>query len=146
MITWTPDGSSVMVSELEETSDLVRAMEAIAPIAAKHGLKIIEDGAQSIGARRKIDGVWRMPGQLGTVATLSFFPTKNLGAFGDAGAVVTADANLAQTMRMLREHGQSRKYYHDMEGYTGRLDAMASRIGNPNPSVRLENSHASHPA
>ena len=71
------------------------AMEAIAPIAAKHGLKIIEDGAQSIGARRKIDGVWRMPGQLGTVATLSFFPTKNLGGWGDGGMMLTDDDALA---------------------------------------------------
>ena len=58
----------------------------------------------------------------------SFYPGKNLGAFGDAGAAVTADASMAQTMRMLREHGQSRKYYHDMEGYTARLDAIQAAV------------------
>ena len=61
------------------------AMEEILPIAGRHGLPVIEDAAQSIGARRKIDGPWRMSGELGTVGTLSFFPTKNLGAWGDGG-------------------------------------------------------------
>ena len=74
------------------------AMEEIGPIAARHGLPVIEDGAQSIGARRKIDGTWRMSGELGTVGTLSFFPTKNLGAWGDAGLMVTQDDALGRAV------------------------------------------------
>src|SRR3954454_12392107 len=71
------------------------AMEEILPLAARHGLALIEDGAQSIGARRKGGGTWRTSGELGTVGTLSFFPTKNLGAWGDAGLMVTQDDALA---------------------------------------------------
>ena len=70
-------------------------MERILPIAARHGLAVIEDAAQSIGARRKIDGTWRMAGSLGTVGTFSFFPSKNLGGFGDGGMMVTQDDALA---------------------------------------------------
>jgi dTDP-4-amino-4,6-dideoxygalactose transaminase len=99
-------------------------MDPILEIAHKHQLTVIEDACQAHGALYK----GRPAGSLGAAGCFSFYPGKNLGAFGDAGAVVTADENLARTMRMLREHGQSQKYYHDMEGYTGRLDAIQAAV------------------
>jgi dTDP-4-amino-4,6-dideoxygalactose transaminase len=93
-------------------------------IAAKHGLAVVEDACQAHGATYK----GRPAGSMGLAGCFSFYPGKNLGAFGDAGAVVTDDEKLAQTIRMLREHGQSRKYFHDMAGYTGRLDAVQAAV------------------
>jgi dTDP-4-amino-4,6-dideoxygalactose transaminase len=104
------------------------AMEQIIPIAGQHGLPVIEDGAQSIGARRKIDGAWRMSGELGTVGTLSFFPTKNLGAWGDAGLIVTQDDALADRLRRLRLHGGSRQYFHEEVGTNSRLDSLQAAV------------------
>jgi len=104
------------------------AMEEIGAIAARHGLPVIEDGAQSIGARRKIDGTWRMSGELGTVGTLSFFPTKHLGAWGDAGLIVTQDDALAQRLGRLRLHGGSRQYLHEEVGTNSRLDSLQAAV------------------
>jgi len=104
------------------------AMEKILPIAARQGLPVIEDGAQSIGARRKIDGTWRMSGELGMVGTLSFFPTKNLGAWGDAGLMVTQDDVLAERLRRLRLHGGSRQYFHEEVGTNSRLDTLQAAV------------------
>ncbi|HUR93603.1 MAG TPA: DegT/DnrJ/EryC1/StrS family aminotransferase [Gemmatimonadales bacterium] len=104
------------------------AVEALAPIAARHGLMLIEDAAQSIGARRKIDGTWRMAGELGTVGTLSFFPSKNLGAFGDGGMMVTQDDALAERLRRLRLHGGSKQYFHDEVGFNSRLDTLHAAV------------------
>ena len=104
------------------------AMEAIAPLAARHGLAIIEDGAQSIGARRLIDGVWRSVGQLGTVATLSFFPTKNLGAWGDGGMMLTDDDVLGARLARLRLHGGAKQYHHDEVGFNSRLDSLQAAV------------------
>src|SRR5207253_2270322 len=67
---------------------------------------------------------WRQAGSMGHAAAFSFYPGKNLGALGEAGAVTTNDDGVARQCRMLREHGQSKKYYHDIEGYNGRLDAI----------------------
>jgi dTDP-4-amino-4,6-dideoxygalactose transaminase len=103
-------------------------METIGPIAAKHELALIEDGAQSIGARRKINGSWRMSGELGTVGTLSFFPTKNLGAWGDAGLIVTQDDALAERLARLRLHGGARQYHHDEVGTNSRLDTLQAAV------------------
>ena len=103
-------------------------MEAIGPIAARHGLALIEDGAQSIGARRKVDGTWRMSGELGSVGTLSFFPTKNLGAWGDAGLMVTQDDALAERLGRLRLHGGSRQYLHEEVGTNSRLDSLQAAV------------------
>lgn len=103
-------------------------MEEIGPIAARHQLPVIEDGAQSIGARRKIGGVWRMSGELGTVGTLSFFPTKNLGAWGDGGLIVTQDDALAERLRRLRLHGGSRQYLHEEVGTNSRLDTLQAAV------------------
>ena len=104
------------------------AMEEILPIAARHELPVIEDAAQSIGARRKIDGTWRMSGELGTVGTLSFFPTKNLGAWGDAGLIVTQEDGLAERLRRLRLHGGSRQYFHEEVGTNSRLDSLQAAV------------------
>lgn len=103
-------------------------MEEIGAIAARHGLPVIEDGAQSIGARRRIEGTWRMSGELGTVGTLSFFPTKNLGAWGDGGLMVTQDDALAERLRRLRLHGGSQQYFHQEVGTNSRLDTLQAAI------------------
>ena len=104
------------------------AVEALLPTAARHGVALIEDAAQSIGARRKVDGAWRMAGELGTVGTLSFFPSKNLGAFGDGGMMVTQDDALADRLRRLRLHGGSKQYFHDEVGFNSRLDTLHAAV------------------
>ncbi len=103
-------------------------MEAILPIAKKHGLAVIEDGAQSIGARRRIGDTWRMAGELGTVGTLSFFPSKNLGAWGDGGMMVTQDDALAARLAKLRLHGGARQYHHEEVGFNSRLDSLQAAV------------------
>jgi len=103
-------------------------MEHIVPIARKHGLAIIEDGAQSIGARRLIDGTWRVAGELGTVGTLSFFPSKNLGAWGDGGMMLTQDDALGSRLAKLRLHGGARQYYHEEVGFNSRLDSLQAAV------------------
>lgn len=104
------------------------AMERIVPLARKHGIALIEDGAQAIGARRKVDGQWRAPGELGTVGTLSFFPTKNLGGWGDGGMMVTQDDAVAARLRSQRLHGGTREYFHDEVGLNSRLDTMQAAV------------------
>lgn len=99
-------------------------MDPVLEIAHQHRLAVIEDACQAHGASYK----GRPAGSMGAVGCFSFYPGKNLGAFGDAGAAVTNDERLALTIRMLREHGQSSKYYHDIEGYTGRLDAIQAAV------------------
>jgi dTDP-4-amino-4,6-dideoxygalactose transaminase len=103
-------------------------MEEIVPLARRHGLALIEDAAQAIGARRKVDGTWRRAGELGTVGTFSFFPSKNLGGFGDGGMMVTQDDTLADRLRRLRLHGGARQYYHDEVGYNSRLDTLQAAV------------------
>lgn len=104
------------------------AMEDLLPIARRHGLALIEDAAQSIGARRRVDGSWRVAGELGTVGTLSFFPSKNLGAYGDGGMMVTQDDALAERLRRLRLHGGSKQYFHDEVGFNSRLDTLHAAV------------------
>jgi dTDP-4-amino-4,6-dideoxygalactose transaminase len=104
------------------------AMESVLPLAERHGLALIEDAAQAIGARRKIAGEWRMAGELGTVGTFSFFPSKNLGSFGDGGMIVTQDDALAERLRRLRLHGGARQYHHDEVGYNSRLDTLQAAV------------------
>ncbi|MBK9779903.1 MAG: DegT/DnrJ/EryC1/StrS family aminotransferase [Anaerolineales bacterium] len=99
-------------------------MDPIMEIAHKHGLKVIEDNAQGFGA----EYLGKKTGSFGDIGCLSFFPTKNLGAYGDGGAVVTNDPALAEQMRMLRAHGWKKKYYSEMVGYNSRLDAMQAAI------------------
>jgi len=100
-------------------------MDALQAIADKYNLLVIEDACQAHGAEyRSGDGSWRRAGTFGRAAAFSFYPGKNLGACGEGGAVTTNDEQVARTIRMLREHGQAKKYYHDLEGYNGRLDAI----------------------
>jgi len=102
-------------------------MNALSSVAARHGLKIIEDAAQAIGAE---DAAHKRAGSLGDVGCLSFFPTKNLGAFGDAGMCVTNDAALAERMEILRVHGGKPKYYHAFIGGNFRIDELQAAVLN----------------
>jgi len=99
-------------------------VEKIMEIAARHDLKVIEDAAQAIGAEYQ----GKKAGSIGHAATFSFFPTKNLGAYGDGGMIVTNDQDLAAQLRMLRFHGCKIKYYHDEIGYNSRLDELQAAI------------------
>lgn len=92
------------------------------------GVPIVEDAAQSIGARRRVGGVWRTAGEMATMGTLSFFPSKNLGAFGDAGMVVTQDEALQKRLLRLRMHGGTRTYFHEEVGFNSRLDALQAAV------------------
>lgn len=101
-------------------------MDPIIALAEQYGLIVIEDACQAHGAEYYSNrhNRWMKAGSMGRAAAFSFYPGKNLGACGEAGAVTTNDAALAQKTKMLRDHGQAKKYYHDIEGYNGRLDAM----------------------
>lgn len=103
-------------------------MEGFTRLAARHGLALIEDAAQAVGARRRIDGTWRAAGELGTVGCFSFFPTKNLGAWGDGGMMVAQDAAVAARLRSLRLHGGTREYFHDEVGTNSRLDSLQAAV------------------
>jgi dTDP-4-amino-4,6-dideoxygalactose transaminase len=101
-------------------------MDPILELAKRYRLVVIEDACQAHGAEyfSRRDKRWKKAGSMGVAAAFSFYPGKNLGACGEAGAVTTNDAELARKIRMLRDHGQNRKYYHEAEGYNGRLDAI----------------------
>jgi dTDP-4-amino-4,6-dideoxygalactose transaminase len=103
-------------------------MERLLAIAQRHGLLIVEDCAQAIGARRKIDGEWRMAGELGTVGAFSFFPSKNLGGYGDGGMMTTQDAALGERLRKLRAHGGAKQYHHEEVGTNSRLDTLQAAV------------------
>lgn len=105
-------------------------MDGIQEVADRYKLLLIEDACQAHGAKyfsTKENG-WRTAGSIGKAAAFSFYPGKNLGACGEAGAITTNDEQLARKMRMLRDHGQAKKYYHDTEGYNGRLDAIQAGL------------------
>ena len=109
--------------------DLFGQMAAVETVAAAlPGVPVIEDAAQSIGARRKIGGTWTMAGEAATIGTFSFFPSKNLGGFGDGGMIVTQDDAIAERLRRLRVHGGAKQYYHDEVGYNSRLDALQAAV------------------
>jgi dTDP-4-amino-4,6-dideoxygalactose transaminase len=101
-------------------------MDPILALADRYGLIVIEDACQAHGAEyfSKQQNRWMKAGSMGRAAAFSFYPGKNLGACGEAGAVTTNDARIAEKAKILRDHGQAKKYYHDVEGYNGRLDAM----------------------
>lgn len=105
-------------------------MDSILRLAGEYGLTVIEDACQAHGAEyfsRKVNR-WMKAGSMGRAAAFSFYPGKNLGACGEAGAVTTNDVNVAKKIMMLRDHGQAKKYFHDVEGYNGRLDALQAGI------------------
>jgi dTDP-4-amino-4,6-dideoxygalactose transaminase len=101
-------------------------MDPILELAAKYRLSVIEDACQAHGAEyySRKDHVWKKAGSMGVAAAFSFYPGKNLGACGEAGAITTNDEKMAARMKMIRDHGQAKKYYHDIEGYNGRLDSI----------------------
>jgi len=104
-------------------------MEAILAIAKKHSLHVIEDSAQALGAAYTFeDGTIRKAGTMGTIGCTSFFPSKNLGCYGDGGALFTHDAALAETIRIVANHGQRVKYQHDLVGVNSRLDTLQAAI------------------
>jgi dTDP-4-amino-4,6-dideoxygalactose transaminase len=101
-------------------------MDPIMELAAKYNFIVIEDACQAHGAEyfSKKANAWRKAGSIGKAAAFSFYPGKNLGACGEGGAITTNDEAMAQRMKMIRDHGQAKKYYHDVEGYNGRLDSI----------------------
>jgi dTDP-4-amino-4,6-dideoxygalactose transaminase len=105
-------------------------MDAIQELADRYHLTVIEDACQAHGAEyfSRKHNRWMKAGSMGRAAAFSFYPGKNLGACGEAGAATTNDAGLAKKISMLRDHGQAQKYYHDMEGYNGRLDALQAGL------------------
>jgi dTDP-4-amino-4,6-dideoxygalactose transaminase len=105
-------------------------MDRIGTIAGKYGLKIVEDACQAHGAEyySRTYNRWKKAGTIGDAAAFSFYPGKNLGAFGEAGAVTTNNEQVAKMVKMIRDHGQTTKYYHDLEGYNGRLDSIQAGI------------------
>lgn len=109
--------------------DLFGQMAAVEEVRARVGsLPIVEDAAQSIGARRRLDGKWVKAGEVATIGTFSFFPSKNLGGYGDGGMIVTQDDHLAMRLRRLRVHGGEKTYFHEEVGYNSRLDALQAAV------------------
>src|SRR5690606_4543957 len=106
-------------------------MEKIMDIAGKHNLFVVEDNAQAIGSDfRFSDGTIKKTGTIGNIGTTSFFPSKNLGCYGDGGAIFTNDDDLAVKLKMIANHGQSKRYYHDVVGCNSRLDTIQAAILN----------------
>jgi len=104
-------------------------MEPILQIAKEHGLFVIEDNAQAIGCDYRFsDGRTAKTGTLGHIGCTSFYPSKNLGAFGDGGAIFTNDATLAEKLKMIANHGQRTRYYHEIVGCNSRLDSVQAAI------------------
>lgn len=101
-------------------------MDPILDLAQKFNLIVIEDACQAHGAEyfSEKEKMWKRAGSMGLAAAFSFYPGKNLGACGEGGAITTNDAALADRAKMIRDHGQAKKYYHDIEGYNGRLDSI----------------------
>ena len=114
-------------------------MEAIMAIARRHGLFVIEDNAQAIGCNYTFsDGKVKKTGSIGHIGCTSFYPSKNLGAYGDGGAIFTDDDALASRLKMIAIHGQSKRYYHDLVGCNSRLDAIQAAI------LRIKLRHLDH--
>jgi dTDP-4-amino-4,6-dideoxygalactose transaminase len=121
-VTGSPVTAVVPVHLYGQMADI----DPILELAAEYNLKVIEDACQAQGAEyfSKKEQRWLKAGSVGHAAAFSFYPGKNLGACGEAGGITTNDEQIAQTCRLLRDHGQSKKYFHDIEGYNGRLDAI----------------------
>jgi len=134
--TWNIDPAAVERAITPRTRAIVpvhlygqmAAMERLLQIAQPRRIPIIEDACQAIGARRTIDGEWRAAGELGWVTGYSFFPSKNLGAWGDGGMMVTSDDPTAERLRKLRLHGGAKQYHHDEVGTNSRLDTLQAAV------------------
>src|SRR5947199_7791730 len=121
----TPRTRAIMPVHLYgQMADMLELMQ----IGRSKGVKVIEDAAQAIGARRKIDGEWRMAGELGWGTGYSFFASKNIGAWGDAGMMVTSDDAAADRLKKLRLHGGAKQYHHDEVGTNSRLDTLQAAV------------------
>src|SRR5215212_5292198 len=128
----SPQSATSVVTERTKAIIPVDLFGQLAPVdaiaAALPALPIIEDAAQSIGATRKIGDKTVKAGEAATIGTFSFFPSKNLGGYGDGGMIVTQDETLAARLRRLRVHGGAKTYYHDEVGYNSRLDALQAAV------------------
>jgi dTDP-4-amino-4,6-dideoxygalactose transaminase len=121
-----PVSAIVPVHLYGQTAD----MDPIMELAEQYGLIVVEDACQAHGAEyySAREGRWRKAGSMGAAAAFSFYPGKNLGACGEAGAITTNDEAIVRLCKMLREHGSAKKYFHDIEGYNGRLDAIQAGL------------------
>ena len=134
MILTVPSGKLIERSSKRRVAGIVPVhlygqtadMDPIQELAEKYNLFVIEDACQAHGAEyfSKKANAWKRAGSIGKAAAFSFYPGKNLGACGEGGAITTNDAAMAAHMKMIRDHGQAKKYYHDIEGYNGRLDSI----------------------
>lgn len=104
------------------------AMESILACAGRAGVAVIEDAAQAVGARVRVGGQWRCAGSLGLTGAVSFFPSKNLGGWGDGGMILTSDAERAERLRRLRTHGGAKQYHHEEVGTNSRLDTLQAAV------------------
>jgi dTDP-4-amino-4,6-dideoxygalactose transaminase len=103
-------------------------MQAVMDLARRNNLAVLEDSAEAWGMQSKVDGVWRKAGTVGLIGAYSFFPTKTLGGYGDAGLMVTDDEALYRKIKSYRVHGSSVKYHHDFIGYNSRLDTLQAAL------------------
>lgn len=128
----SPEAAAAAVTKTTKAVIAVDLFGQIAPLekirSAVGNLPILEDAAQSIGARRQINNKWVRAGEYSDIGTFSFFPSKNLGGYGDGGMVVTQNDDLASKVRKLRVHGGERVYFHEMVGYNSRLDALQAAV------------------
>jgi dTDP-4-amino-4,6-dideoxygalactose transaminase len=120
----TPDAKALIAVDLFGQMAPIDGLKSILP----EGIRVIEDAAQSIGASRQVDGRKTMAGELADIGTFSFFPSKNLGGYGDGGMIVTQDDDLAARLTRLRTHGSVKTYFHEEVGYNSRLDALQAVV------------------
>jgi len=124
-------------------------MQAVMDLARSHNLKVLEDAAEAWGMESRVDGEWKKAGTIGDIGIYSFFPTKTLGAYGDAGLMVTDDEELYKKMKSYRVHGSSVKYFHDYIGYNSRLDTIQAailrvKLKKTNEAIAARAHHAAH--
>lgn len=124
-------------------------MQAVMDLARSHNLKVLEDAAEAWGMESRVDGAWRKAGTIGDIGGFSFFPTKTLGSYGDAGLMVTNDEELYRKIKSFRVHGSSVKYHHDYIGYNSRLDSLQAavlrvKLRITNEAIAARARHAKH--
>ncbi len=124
-------------------------MQSVMDLARAYGLSVLEDAAEAWGMESLVDGSWKKAGTIGDIGTYSFFPTKTLGAYGDAGLMVTDNEDLYKKMKSYRVHGSSVKYFYDYIGYNSRLDTMQAavlrvKLKKTDVSIAVRARHAAH--